>query len=506
MFALSDAERRAWLAPADDDWVGRWLEHLRAGPKEGQRFAMARLREEGASLGPVLAQEIHAIALDSSRFGLMVNFLAALGASGDSSQVEVLAEVLRTHPTPVVRTQAAEAAANLRPAALLPTLRDAVTRESEAAPRRAMLIAIARIGGEEGIDYLEARARAWLMEAGIAGISEDNGESWNALMLVDGAQLMPALLRLDPLLPPPLRVQALTARVELGDESVGPALREYLDAEQFPSIKTRSLALTALADLEDWPSLLTAASDPDLDVQRAVARLLGLPSAAAAEIGTDQLDAWLSSADEDLRHAALAGLLARGQRHRLEPMLQLVREFPFRLGSTEALLLLTQPEFLDPRLPGILLGCWEQAEGTHRMDILRALTKLHAAEGASLMARVLADAGEDLEVRRVAAALFANFEECVEPLITWYADQPGVSRAVDLVGGLGRRAELPRAREALLAIASDAEAPDAVRKVLLDALPLMFGFEAAALLQELRARETRADLRAYLDALLIRWF
>jgi hypothetical protein len=506
VFALADAERRAWLPPTDDDWLGRWIAHLRTGSKEGQRFALARLREEGVGAGPVLALEIRAIALDPSRFGYLVSLLAALGASGDAAQAPVLAEILRTHPTPVVRTQAAEAAASLRAPELLPTLRDAIARESESAPRRSMLIAVARIGGPDAVEYLENRARAWVTEAGLDGISADNGDSWNALMLVEGDELLPALLRLDALLPPPLRVQALTARVEMGDRTVGPALREYLDAEEFPSAKTRTLALTALADLRDWPPVLAAAADPDLAVRRAVARLLGLPAAVEDGVGADLLDGWLADADEELRNAALAGLLARGQRHRLDPLLQTVREFPLRQGSAEALLLLTTKEFQDPRLPGILLRCWEQAEGAHRMDVLRALTKLQAPEGPELMARALADDGEDLDVRRLAAALIANFDACIEPLITWYAAEPSAARAVDLIGGLGRRAESPRAREALLAVAADPAAPDAARKIVLDAMPLMFGFEAVALLLELREREPRGDVRAYHDALLNRWF
>lgn len=506
VFALDEAERRSWLPPADDDWIGRWIEHLRAGSREGQRFALAQLREEGPSVGPVLAQEIRALALDPSRFGMLVSLLAALGASGDASQAPVLAEILRNHPTPVVRTQAAEAAASLRPPELLPALFDAIARESETAPRRSMLIAVGRIGGPEAVAYLEQRARDWITAAGMEGVTGDNGDSWNALMLVDGEELLPALLRLDELLPPPLRVQALTARVEIGDRSVGPALREYLDAETFPSAKTRTLALTALADLEDWPAVLAAAQDPDVVVQRAVAKLLGLPAAVAAGVGADLLDGWLTAEDEDLRQTALAGLIARGQRHRLDPLLQTVREFPLRAGSTEALLLLTKDEFHDPRLPGILLRCWDQAEGTHRMDLLRALTKLQAEEGAALMARALADEDEDPEVQRVAAALIANFDSCVEPLIAWYAQRPSEERAGDLVGGLGRRAEDPRARAALLAVARDPVAPDAARKAVLDALPLVFGFEAAALYQQLRDAEPRSDVRAYLDALLIRWF
>lgn len=506
VFALADAERRAWLAPEGEDWLGRWLEHLRSGAREGQRFALARLREEGPGVGPTLAAEIRALALDPSRFGVLVNLLAALGASGDAGQWEVVAELLRHHPTPLVRTAAAEAAANLRAPQLLPALREAIEREAEAAPRRGMLIAVARIGGAEAVGLLERRAREWIRLAGVEGVGGDAGDSWNALILIEGADLLPALERLDPLLPPPLRVQALTARVELGDRSVGPALREYLDAERTPAAKTRALALTALADLGDWPAVLESAADPDLLVQRAVARLLGLPAAAQAAAGADLLDGWLAAADEELRHAALAALVARGQRYRLDPLLQTVREFPLREGSVEALLLLTKPEFQDPRLPEILVRCWNRATGTHRMDLMRALVKIGATQTPELLSRVLADREEQPEIRRLAAALIANFPTCVPALIAWYESAPDAERAGDLVGGLGRHHEDPQARAALLAIAGSAAAPDAARKIVLDALPLIFGFEALEILLELRAAEPRAEVRAYLDALLWRWF
>ncbi len=506
VFVIADSDRGAWLPPENDDWVGRWIAHLRSGSREGQRFALAQLREEGAAIGPLLAAEIHEAALLPSNFGLLVNLLAALGASGDASQGLALADVIRHHPTPVARSAAAEAVASLRAADALPALREAIPREMEIGPRRAMLIAVGRIGGSEAVEFLENRARVWISESGLGELGNDNGDSWNALMLIEGQESRPALVRLDPILPPPLRVQSLTARIEMGDRTVGPTLREYLNAELYPSAKTRSLALTALAELRDWEAVLSVAGEEDLAMQHAVAKLLGLPAAVEAQVGADWLDVWLASPDEELRNAALAGLLARGQRQRLDPYLQLVREFPLRAGSTDALLLLTKPEFRDPRLPGILVGCWERAQGTHRMDILRALTKIQAAEAPALMARVLNDAHEDLEVRRLTAALIANFDGCVQPLIQWYQAEPGAERAADLLGGLGRRLEVVEARAALLFALKDPQAPDAARRTLLDALPLIFGFEAAGILQEIRSVETRSDVRAYLDSLLRRWF
>jgi hypothetical protein len=502
VFALDPAQRRGWSAPAGENWTLRWIEHLERGSREGQRFALEELGRNGAVAGPALAAEVRAATLDSGRFAYLVNLLTALGASGDAAQWPVLAEVLRTHPTPVVRTTAGETAARLRPPELLPDLIAALQRETESAPRRAMLTAIARIGGPAAIAELEGRVRAWLTSA----VTDDTGEAWNALMLVEGGDLLPTLIRLDAALPPPLRVQALIARLELGDRSVGEAVTEYTDPERYPSAKTRSLALTALAELGAWQQVLACAQDPDPAVPRAIARLLSLPNAVAAGAGVDQLDAWLSSSDPELARAALVALVAHGQRHRLDPWLQAVREFPLRSGSTEALLLVTRDELLDPRLPAVLLACWDQAEGEHRLDLMRALTRTGAPAAVERLAQTMLDERAEPEVRRLAAALIANFPSSTGPLQAWYAQNPSAARAADLVAGLGRRPQDPESRAILLGLAADDAAPDAARKVVLDALPKLFGFEACALLLELQAGTRRVEVRAYLEHLLVVWF
>jgi len=507
-FTLSAEQQRlrAWTPPAGGDWVPRWIEHLKAGSREGQRFALQELRLAGPAAGPALAAELRAISGQPDRFGLAINLVSALGACGAAAEWEAVADLLLHHPTPVVRTTAGEAAAQLRAPELLPALQECLERETEAGPRRAALTAIARIGGDAAVLDLEARVRAWIASAGSGASGGDGGDSWNALMLVDGPELLPALLRLDPLLPPPLRVQALTARLEMGDREVGPELRGYLDSAVYPSVKTRQLALSALSELGDWDAVLGAAQDPDPGVQAAVARLLGTPGAVAAGAGVDLLDGWLTSGDPELERAALVSLVAHGQRHRLDPWLLLLREFPLRSGSTEALLLLTRDPLLDPRLPGVLIGCWPQAAGEHRMDLMRALTKTGSPEGAALIERAMLDPREEPEVRRLAATLIANFPSCVAPLVRWYDQEPGAARAADLAAGLGRHRESEAARGGLLFLASDETAPDAARKVVLDVLPQIYGVEACEMYQQLRAATKRADVRAYLDFLLASWF
>lgn len=506
-FALSAEQRqlRPWQPPPDGDWIPRWIEHLEFGSREGQRFALQQLHEAGPAAGPALAAALHALRDHPDRFGQAINLVSALGASGAAGEWEEVAELLR-HPTPVVRTTAGEAAARLRAPELLPALRASLARETESAPRRAALTAIARIGGAEALRDLEEQVRAWLRTSGSGGGGGDGGDAWNALMLTEGPDLLPVLVRLDPALPPPLRVQALTARIELGDRAVGPELREYLDAAAYPSIKTRQLALSALAELGDWEAVLGAAQDPDPAVVATVARLLGTPAAVEAGVGLDLLDGWSSSPDPELERAALVALVAHGQRHRLDPWLLLLRDFPLRAGSGEALVLLTRDPLLDPRLAGVLIGCWPQARGEHRLDLMRALTKTGSPEGARLIASAMLDEREEPEVRRLAATLIANFPSCVEPLQAWYGQEPGAARAADLVAGLGRYAEDPAARAALLRLAADEAAPDAARKAVLDALPQLYGIEAVALLQQLREGTKRADVRAYIDFLLASWF
>lgn len=493
-----------WEPPDDGDWTPRWIHHLQSGSREGQRFALDQLRRAGPASGPALGAAVRAASLDPSAFGVLVNLLAALGASGARAEWPVLAEIIRTHPTPVVRTAAGEAAAALREPALLPTLREALERETEVGPRRSFLNAIARIGGAEAVAELEARVNAWLFSAGRGGAGAETAEVWNSLMLVEGPELLPALERLDAHLPPPLRVQALTARLELGDRSVGPALATYLDAAVYPAPKTRMLALTALADLGEWGTIVAAAADPTLEVRRAVARLLGKPEAGAA--GADLLDGWLGDDDQELREAALAALVARGQRHRLDPWLQQVRGFPLRPGSTDALFLLTRDPFLDPRLAGVLLQCWEDAHGEQRLDLMRAMTKTGAPAAAERIAAAMLDSREDAEVRRVAATLIANFPDCREPLLRWYQEEPTAERAADLVAGLGRHPEDPESRAALLRIAADDAAPDPARKVVLDVLPKIYGLEACAMLQDLRSRTQRPEVYSYLSQLLVSWY
>ena len=509
-FALTAAQTqlRGWEPPPDGDWIPRWIQHLEFGSRDGQRHALQQLRLAGPAAGPALASALRAISASPDRFGLAVNLVSALGACGATAEWEVLADLLLHHSVPVVRTTAGEAAAQLRPPELLPALRACLAQETEPAPRRAALSAIARIGGEEAVLDLEERVRGGLLASGNRAqtAGAEGADAWNALMLIEGPDLIPALVRLDGLLPPPLRVQALTARLELGDREVGPDLRTYLDPAVYPSAQTRLLALTALAELGDWESLVLAAQDSDPRVAPAIARMFGTPEAVAAGVGVDLLDGWLASDNPELAQAALASLVAHGQRYRLDPWLLLVREFPFRTGSAEALLLLTREGLLDPRLAGVLIQCWPQAAGEHRLDLMRALTKTASPEGAALISRAMLDSKEDPEVRRLAATLLANFPSCVDPLQAWYAQEPGSARAADLVAGLGRHADEPAARKALLDLAGDERAPDGARKIVLDALPRLYEAEGCALLQDLRNRTRRPEVLAYLNFLLASWY
>ena len=130
--------------------------------------------------------------------------------------------------------------------------------------------------------------------------------------------------------------------------------------------------------------------------------------------------------------------------HELQTGVQRVRAFPVQAGSVDALQFVTRTPLLDPRLPEILLGCWDQAEGVHQLDLMRALVKTGAPAGGERLAAAMLDRHAAPEVRKVAATLVANFDTCVEPLLAWWRESPDAARTADLIGGLGRRPENSR--------------------------------------------------------------
>ncbi len=507
VFSVPEAFRRPYDPPADDTRLDRWLHHLSGGSREGLRFAKARLRELGSSAAPAVAARLDAVLDDPDRFGEAVNLLDVLAEIGGPDEVEVVSRVLTVHSVPVVRTQAYETAAAMGEPGLLPAVRDAVARETDPGPRRAGYRALSRLGEEGDLRFLEERVRDWLA-AGFGEVSRDTDgqDAWNALIEREGADLLPVLRRLDPLLPPSLRVQALAARTELGDDAdLAAELRAYLDPSRYPSARTRGLAVATLAELGDWDAVLQAADDPAPEVQRTVAAALARPE--AAELGEARLEEWARSDDLELQAQALAALRARGREAVLDAWLRLAARYPLAEGSSRALQLLVRDALMDERLAPALIRAWPNCDEAHRPDLMRAMTAtLDPRAGEFLGELVLGETLSEDDLR-LASVLVANFPSSPPVLMELWRRRPDL--AGEVLDGVARWAREgdEAARAFLLDLARGGRgADDRSRRLALERLPRVLGGDALPVLLEIRDREARPDVRTWLDAFLNRWF
>lgn len=503
VFTLPPGAAGAWTMPAEGEWAERWLSHLRSGSKQGLRFSKQRLLEMGQEAAPVLEEAMLEGATREQEFGPMVSMAEVMAGCGRPESVEVLLHVVETTNVAVVRTATLEALGALASADAAPRLIALLPHLGEVAPRLALISALGKIGSDEALAKLEELVRAWL--DGAPGT--DGQYAWNALLLSESENLLPILQRLEPKLPPFQTVQSLAARVAAGETGLEEKLRVFLDAQAYPSPETRSLALASLAELGDWEAVMSAREDPAPQMWMALVAALRRPDAAEAGIGEDLLDLYAQSEDQDLMFNALLGLVERGQSHRLDPWLRLLREFPTASASMTALQVVSKPGMQDPRTAGILIARWPQCTPTYRLDLIGALVRTEDPEAAAFLGRVVRDREEAAVVREKAATALANFDElAIEPLLALWEAVPTLTVASWILPGLGRNPSDPRVRAFLMHLAGDPALPDAVRKETMDMLPRIFAGEALGMLRELQDAEPRAEVRRYLDHLLATYF
>jgi hypothetical protein len=491
--------------PADGEWVQRYASKLKVGTKESHRFAAERLTEFGAEASSVLAAEIRAHLATPASMGYLVSLCNVFTTCTDIHDADALMELVEVSSTPVVRTAAYEAIGRSGASHLVPRILATIQKEPEASSRGAGLAAVAKLGTQEGIDFLEARVSEWLdPDDGI-----DSGQSaWNALLMVDNPAVSFALQRFESNLAPFPALQAYGMRIHFGERELADKIRPYLNDLEYPSAGTRTLALQLLGELGDWDTVMAQRDSQEYKIRESLIGLLRRPEAIEGNIGEAILDDYAeNSIDDDLRFNALEALIERGQSQRLDPYLRQVREFPTGKGSLEALRLLARPGFADPRTDPILVSRWEFAEGTYRIDLLRGLTRSGSLDGARFLADRAIDQDEDQQLRETAMTILANFGEPAVPLfLEIYNSQPGVWSAVRVIPGLGKYAEHPDARAQLLYFASSPEVDDRVRHLALGLLPRIFRGEAATMLMDIRAEETRVEVLKYIEGILNEYF
>lgn len=497
--------RLPYEPPAEGAWAQRYIEHLRVGTKDGHHFAMERLAELGPEATPFLVEAIREEAGSRASMGFLISLCSALSACGSSAGSEVLLELLRLDPAPVVRSAAFEAIARLLPEGKELEVLELVSKETEVAPLTAGLQALAFYGNADSIAFLVQGSRDWLSASGAHVAGE---ACWKALLLVEQPGAVLALEELEPNLAPFPSLQAYGIRIALGDRGLIEKIRPYLNPTLYPSPGTRSLALQMLGELGDWDYVLTLSNSTEVATQLTLIGLLRRDDAVAEGVGLALLESLAdSAADEDVRFNALVALLERGHKNRLDPFLRLAREFPTGKGSIQALQVLGKEGVADERTAAILIPRWPFAQGAHQSSLLKALTRTGSLEAAEFLLQRVLDEKEDPKLRSVAGTILANFGEQTIPMFKQIWEQsPSLATAQIVVPGVGRYPEVPAAKEFLMELASSPEVDDRVRRATLEKLPLIFRQEAFPILMELSAAEPRAEIQFFINGILSEYY
>lgn len=497
--------RKPYVAPENDAWAQRYIEHLRVGTKDSHHFALERLSEIGPEATPFLVEAIRREAGSRSSMGFLISLCSALSVCENSEGSEVLLDLLRLDQAPVVRSAAFEAIARLLPEGKELEVLELVRKETEVAPRTAGLQALAFYGNAESIAFLVQGSRDWLNAKPNAIAGE---ACWKALLLVEQPGVVLALQELEPRLAPFPALQAYGIRIALGDRDLADKIRPYLDPTRYPSPGTRSLALQMLGELGDWDTVLAMATNSEAATQLTLIGLLRREDAVEADVGLGVLESLADSAeDEDVRFNALLALVERGFSNRLDPYLRLAREFPTGKGSIEALQVLGKDGVADARTAAILIPRWPFAQGAHQSSLLKALTRTGSTEAAEFLMQRVLDPEEDPNLRSVSGTILANFGEQTIPMFRKIWEQePSLATAQLVVPGVGRYAEDPAAKEFLLELASSPEVDDRVRRATLEKIPQIFKQDGFEVLMQLSASEPRAEIQFFIAGILSEYY
>jgi len=486
--------------------LARFVHHLVENTREGLRFAKEILARHGKEAAPLIVAEIRPRISDPAAWAQLVNLCSALGSTGAIDQAGILLEVVRNQPVPVARSAAVDAIKELGARDLVPALVEhARDHEDEPGVQRRILGALGKLGGPDAVDYLQGRVEAWL--AGARDLTGEGNRPFETFLGLTDSGALDRLKKLTPRLPPPLALQALSARALLGEKGLEKMFRPFLERSKFPSPGVRSQAVETLAFLGDWEATLSAARSPDARVRLSVAQALSGDGATRADVGRGVLEELAHDQDFSVVSVALKALRKRGDESSLSPWFRLLRGFPFQAGSSTALNLLLDRDLHDPRTTALLLERWSSCGLPEKDDIVRALGALRDPRGLAFLAGVLEDPGEDPQTRLVAIKILPNFAEgAVAPLLHhWDSNPKGADRAATF-DSLAALARFSGPRKLLLRLVGDKTAPDADRRLAIDALPNALKEDAWKPLLEARDGARRPEVRNYLNRILDRYF
>jgi hypothetical protein len=482
----------------DDRLIGK----LRLGSKEALRFAKEEIGKRGDAILPRLLEEMQH-ELDGGSTSA-TNFLSALVYTRTEQPLPILAEILASHPLPLVRSQALDTIARLHQVELEQAVLEHAKVESEAGPASRIVPCLAMLGGDDSVEYLAAIVRTW---AGGSRNEPRGAAAWDHLLTIDSQAARREIALLVDGMPPLQRAAGITRLIHLGDLNLAEEVRSYLDPEIFPAAGVRHKAVEGLAVAGDYAGVLLAQNDPDLRVRLAVVDAMRIPEAAEQDLGRSFLETAAREEDEDMARAALQALVERGDSSPVEPWLQLVKGYPTQPGSIGATRMFLHANLEHPALVSLLIQRWPYCDSDQRIDLGRVLAAHPSEEGIAFLFQVVVDEEADPDVRLYSITSLGNSgPAAIDTLLKIWSEKPSPEASERLLNALLRFPEVPRVREFLLDLAILPGSPDFARAQVLAALPKAYGVEAYEMLMQAREKAERDVVKRFIEELLHEYF
>lgn len=475
---------------------------LRYGSKEALRFAKEAVGERGEEIVPRLVQELRAEFETGSTAA--TNFLSALVYTETKQPLPILAEVMASHPLPLVRSQAIDTIAFLQQKELEDELLAHADIEVEAGPASRIVPALGSLGGDASVAYLSDVVGKWLD----AGSKEPRGQkAWEALLAIDSEAARREINRWVDGMAPTQRAPGITRLIHLGQTELAEEVRGYLDPQKYISAGVRHKAVEGLAVAGDFEGVMLAKDDPDLRVRLAVVDAMRLEGAVA----TDYARAWLEEVargnDEDMARAALAVLAERGDTSAIEPWLALVKGFPTQPRSSGATRMFLRADLGHPALVSLLIQRWPFCDSDQRIDLGRVMAAHADEQSVQFLLDVVLDEEADPDVRLYSITSLGNSGEiALDALFEIWNAQPGPDATERLINAFLRFPEVPRVREFLIELATNPGSNDLARARALAGLPKAYGVESYEMLMVAREAAERDVVRRFIEEMLHEYF
>jgi HEAT repeat protein len=482
--------------------IDRYLEKLVRGDRKSLRFAKQALGELGEAAVPKIVAGLRSQLTHGGTAA--VNFMSALSYTKTTQDLQVLLEVLHSHPLPMARSQALDTIGILKQKQLLSGVLDFATRETEGGPMHRLLPCLSKLDGEGGAVYLGQIVEDWLAGPGYA---EQGGAAWKNLLAMENPAAIKIVESLVSRMPPSMRAAGITRLIYAGRDQWLPEVRGFLDSEKYPAASLRRKAVEGLAVAGDWEGVMLAKADSDFQVRVSVVDALRMPYPAAQKMGQDFLQEMASSRDETAAYPALRALLERGESAALEPWLALVKGYPTSPGSVGATRLFLQPGISHPLMAELLMDRWGYCDADFRIDITRVLARHPSDSTLQFMEQVVLDPDEDPDVRFYTIGSLGNSGAASIPALLriWQAD-PGPKAMQTVLSSLLRFPDDPRVRAFASELAVNPDSPSWARGTMLASLANAFGEDAYPILLQAREACRRDDARLFIEELLHDYF